>query len=288
MSGDDANSPALDEGFGPTGSRSSIGILASSSTSMAVRVCGLGLGFLAHIVLSRILGASQYGSYVIALGWAMVLVIPARLGLDNSVLRFATIYREEGRAADLRGLVRFSLACMGALSLIIASCLLIAKAAGTGSLRSVDWVMLAGIALLIPFSAVLGWLSTLVRTANRIFAAQFYEQVLRPALLIAALVALMLAGLRLDAPDAMLITAATVAAAMIGIAVQTKAVFRSVPRVHASFGHRREWLSVSWVRLRAPMTGMMEFRLASTQARANCTCVIPLLEAISRRRATSF
>ncbi len=222
-------------------------VIGNSVTSMTVRVLGVGIAFLSQIILSRMLGASQFGSYVIALGWAMVLVIPARLGLDNSVLRYATIYREQGRAEDFRGLVVLSLACMAASSLLIGSALLVAKGAGAGLLSPIGWVMLAGVILLVPFSAILGWFSSLVRTANHIFAAQFYEQALRPTLLILALGLLALVERRPDAGQAMLITSVAVGVAAVGIAVHARGAFPTMHHARASFEHRREWLSVSWV-----------------------------------------
>lgn len=228
-------------------SEGSLQILRGSFTSMTVRVCGLALAFLSHLVLSRTLGVAQYGSYVIALGWAMVLVVPARLGLDNSALRFATIYRHERQCGDFRGLVIFSLATIGLASTAIAAALLLGWWGGIAPLRRIDLLLLAGIAITIPFSALLAWLSALIRTANRIFAAQFYEQVLRPGLLIAAIVVLALAGRRLDASSAMLLTGLTVGIATIAIAVQAKSSFADIPAGHASLQHRKEWLSVSWV-----------------------------------------
>jgi O-antigen/teichoic acid export membrane protein len=214
---------------------------------MAVRVVGLALAFTTHLILSRVLGASQYGAYAIALGWAMVLAIPARLGLDNSVLRFATIYREEGRGSDFRGLIIFSLASISALSLIIAGALLAAKQIGFGPLRKIEMSLLIGMAMLIPFSAMLGWTSSLVRTANRIFAAQFYEQALRPALLIGALLLFVGTGGRLDAAGAMLLTGATAGIAMICLGLHARTSFAEIPLGPASLEHRGEWLSVSWV-----------------------------------------
>lgn len=219
----------------------------ASATSMAVRVIGLGLAFLSHLILSRVLGASQYGTYVIALGWAMVLVIPARLGLDNSALRFATIYREEQQGSDFRGLVVFSLCAIGAMSLLIVSGLIAAKLAGVGPLRPIPMPLLIGLAMLIPFSAMTGWLSALIRTANRIFASQFYDQVLRPALLAVVIALFALSGSGLDAGRAMIATGLTVGIAMIGIAAHARASFRKMPAGRASFDHRHEWLSVSWV-----------------------------------------
>lgn len=221
----------------------------SSAISMSVRVTGLALAFVLHLILSRMLGASEYGHYVIALGWAMVLVIPARLGLDNSALRYATIYREQHRAGDFRGLVTFSLLAIAGVSAAIGLILLAGREAGIAPLAAAHPMTLISIVLLVPFMAVLGWLSALVRTANRIFASQFYEQVLRPTLLIIAVIAAVLAGAALDSPSAMLLTSATAIVVTIGLAFHSRSAFAGMERARPSFEHRNEWLSVSGVLL---------------------------------------
>jgi O-antigen/teichoic acid export membrane protein len=218
-----------------------------SAVSMLVRVAGMVLALLSHLILSRAMGASEYGSYVIALGWAMVLVIPARLGLDNNVLRFATIYREEHRIGALHGLIRFSLAAIALASMLIAGGLLLARAVGVGPLRDVNVMLLLGVASIILPLAVLGWLSALIRTAHRILASQFYEQVLRPFLLIVGLGVVLVAGRSLDAAGAMLLTGGTVAIALAGIAVHARKTFGPMRAVQRSFEDRRLWLSVSGV-----------------------------------------
>jgi O-antigen/teichoic acid export membrane protein len=218
----------------------------ASAVSMGVRVTGLVLVFLSHLLLSRALGASQYGQYMIGLGWAMVLVIPARMGLDNSVLRFATVYREEARAGDLRGLIAFSLCAIALVSASIVGAMTLAKAAAAEPLKSIGWLMISGIALMVPTLAILGWLSALVRTANRIFASQFYEQVMRPMLLIALVALAILSGRRMDAGAAMLLTSVAVLLSMGAITVHARRTFAGLPPERVRIDHRREWLSVSW------------------------------------------
>jgi len=226
--------------------RLEIHLTHASAVSVGVRVAGLGLAFVSHLVLSRILGANQYGHYMIALGWGMVLVIPCRMGLDNSVLRFATIYRDEAKSGDFRGLVVFSATSIAVVALAIVSIILLAKSAGFGPLAPVGWPLVAGLALLVPALAMLGWLSALIRTANRIFASQFYEQVLRPALLIALLGLAVVAGIGLDAGQAMILTGITVVIAMLGIGLHSWRLFADLLSTRASFDRRRDWLSVSW------------------------------------------
>ena len=215
-----------------------------SAISMIVRAAGMATAFLSHLVLSRMLGAAQYGHYVIALGWAMVLVVPARLGLDNTALRFATIYRDEGRTDALRGLVYFSLMVIAGASLLIALVLVIAKQLGAPPLREIDARLVLGVASLVFPLAALGWLSALVRTASQIFASQFYEQLLRPGLLIVALISVSF-WRQLDAALAMVVTSATAVVALLSMSIGARRILAQGKR--SSFVDRKMWLSVSWV-----------------------------------------
>lgn len=213
---------------------------------MAVRVIGMIVALASHLVLSRLLGAQEYGRYVIALGWAMMLVVPARLGLDNTTLRFATVYREEGRSGALRALMLTSLATITAVSVGLAILLLGLKLAEAPFLEGVEFSLLTWVAAMVFPLAVLGWLSALARTIRKIFASQFYEQVLRPMLLIASLAMFMWVGIHLDSRTAMLLTVACTAAAMIGLAVHTGRAFTSLSHAAPDFGEWRLWFSVSW------------------------------------------
>lgn len=224
-------------------------LLKGSAISMAVRVIGMIAALASHLILSRFLGAQEYGYYVISLGWAMVLVIPARMGLDNAALRFATVYRQEGRSGALLALILGSLAMIAGTSSVIALVLLGLKLARAPFLSGVEFSLLVWVAAMVFPLAILGWLSALIRTAHKIFSSQFYEQVLRPVLLIAALGLFLVAGFRLDAGKAMFLTVACTTAATIGIALQIGHIFKSLRGTAPDFGERRLWLSVSWVLL---------------------------------------
>ena len=224
-------------------------LVSGSIVSMAVRVAGMAIGFGSHILLSRALGASAYGSYVIALGWVMILAVVTRLGLDNVALRFATNYREEGRVGDFRGFKQFSLLSILAISCLIAIIGFAAKLLGVSLLKDVSLEMLAWTALLTATLAFLGWYAVLMRTAQQIFLGQAYEQLLRPALLVSAVGAMLLAGQRLSAPGAMALTFGSALVALVGIALHSRRYFAAMRGEKARFVEYRAWLSMGWVLL---------------------------------------
>src|SRR5262245_46702146 len=83
-------------------------ILAGGLTSIAIRSLGLGLGFVAQVLLSRAVGISEFGAYSIAISWGMFLSVIVTFGSDTTVLKFASGYRSEGHDHSLNSLGLYS------------------------------------------------------------------------------------------------------------------------------------------------------------------------------------
>ena len=216
-------------------------IVCAALVSMAVRVAGLMLSYVANILLSRLLGLQAYGEYVIALSWALIFALPAKAGFDNSALRYSSIYLERDDFAALRGFVRFASATVTVVSLAVGAIILVAGS----RLIPVGEGTRAWAALLVLPLALLTLYSVVMRTARRIVAAQFYEQVLRPSLVIAGLGIVFIAGVRVSASSAMGLTTVAAAVALVALLVQLRRVLRSA-RSHAPrYDEWRRWVAVS-------------------------------------------
>ena len=208
---------------------------------MAVRLIGLGLSYVANILFSRFLGVQAYGEYVIALSWALVLTLPAKAGFDNSALRYSTVYLERDDAARLRGFVHFAAGTVVTISALIALLIVV-----FGSrFIPVDEQTRTWTALLVPPLALLTLFSVVLRTTRRIVAAQFYEQVLRPALIIGGLGVGFAAGVRFAPSSAMALTAIASVIALFGIHLHVGRVFRPVISASPSYDEWRQWIAVS-------------------------------------------
>lgn len=222
------------------------GVLRSSAVSMSVRTAGLALAFLSQLLISQTVGVSAYGQYSIALGWALILVIPARLGVDNTVLRYASIYLEEENFAALRALIRFALVIMVLSSSTVAILLIAQAQLGSGLFSMFSSGAVLWIGALIFTLAALGLYSALIRSAKRVLASQLYEQVLRPGALIALIGAATFLGIHLSAEQALILTVIAAGAALAGIVVH----FHSIAPPLRAYGHdqgdRREWIAVGW------------------------------------------
>lgn len=216
-------------------------VLRGAAESISVRVAGVALSYLANVTLSRLLGLSDYGKYAIALSWVLVLALPAKAGFDNSSLRYATIYIERGDSAALRGFIRFAARTVITISLVMGACILLAGARFAHADRF-ELVWAAG--MVMPL-ALLALYSVLMRTAQRVIASQFYEQMLRPFLVIAGAGALAIAGAKLTAGNALMITTLAAFAALAVLITHFYAVFGSFIRARPDYAPWRQWVAVS-------------------------------------------
>lgn len=93
------------------------------AAAFSAKAAGAGLGFLTSILLARILGAGGTGIYFLALTIVGIGATIARLGLDNAVLRFASVAYDQDDKASLAALYRQSMGLVfivgGAVALLI-------------------------------------------------------------------------------------------------------------------------------------------------------------------------
>ena len=64
----------------------------SGALALGIRIAGAGGMFLSQIVLARSLGVTAFGEYSLVIAWLQVLTVVAKLGLDNSSLRYVSEY----------------------------------------------------------------------------------------------------------------------------------------------------------------------------------------------------
>lgn len=215
-------------------------ILRGAVESTVVRVGGMVLSYAATVLLSRLLGVSDYGKYAIALSWVLVLSLFAKAGFDNSSLRYATVYLERGDGASLRAFLRFAAGAIAVIALVIGALII---AAGSELARD-DRGLLIWAALMVPPLALLALFSVLMRIAHRVIASQFYEQMLRPLLIIMLAGGMALAGIELTARGALMVSTLAAFGAGGALWIHFRAVFASSLRERPDYSRWREWLVV--------------------------------------------
>src|SRR4051812_2977449 len=79
--------------------------LSTAPFMMLARLAGAGAGFLAQLVLARLLAPEALGKFFAATSLAAVLGIIATQGYAGIIQRFVTRYRQPGRTAQLAAFV---------------------------------------------------------------------------------------------------------------------------------------------------------------------------------------
>ena len=217
-------------------------LVGGALISSIVRVAGVALGYLAHVLLARLLGLHAYGQYVVALSWALVLTIPTRLGFDQSALRYATVYLESGELGRFRGFVRVAIISVS-LAAAGLGCLMVL--AGSRITAGAGAAVIVPAALIILPLALLGVVSVVMRTSGQIFASQFYDQLFRPALLIAILGGVALAGMPTTVSSALIATALSAFGALAALGIHFWRQFHPARSVRANYDAWKPWIAVS-------------------------------------------
>lgn len=203
------------------------------------------LGFLVGVMLARLLGASGYGVYALAMTTATLVGTLTEFGLPVLAMREVGTARSTGAWGRVRGLIAWS----DRLILALSAALIAATLAWTGlrptSAGEVSSAALLWAAALVPFVAIGKLRGFLLLALDRVFASQFPVMVLRPLLFLAGCLAIWgLAG-RLE-PEAALAVQTIVAALVMVLAIALYRRSRPADLVAAPPEKSvREWLSAS-------------------------------------------
>ena len=81
-------------------------LVAQTAGSSALNAATLVFNSVVALLLSRLLGRDGYGAYAFAIAWALLLSVPAMLGLSQLVVREIATYRARRDWARVRGLLR--------------------------------------------------------------------------------------------------------------------------------------------------------------------------------------
>jgi O-antigen/teichoic acid export membrane protein len=180
---------------------------------------------------------------VILLGWALLLSVPARLGFDASALRYTTVYLEHADWPALRGFVSLSIAVVTAVSLLLAVGMVVF---GRGIAASTPAPDIFWASTIIVPTALIGLLSAMMLTAKKFFAAQFFDQVFRPALILLFIGGgTLIEGAVIGTREALVVTSAASLVAALALFIYFAAVFRHSFQAKADFSRASTWLRVS-------------------------------------------
>lgn len=167
-------------------------LYGSTSISFIMRICGVGLLFIANVMLARALTPGEYGLYAYIIEIAAFGAVIACLGFDQIAVRIVPDLLADGNYSGLRRFLCSGIAAIIIGVLVIGVPLLAIWYRGLLPDSISPTVLLLSVLLIVALSA-LRFGQEVLRAARRIAVSQVYEQLVWPmALLIVA--AIMLAG----------------------------------------------------------------------------------------------
>lgn len=237
-------------------------LLRGASGAFIVRVIGVGLMFVTHMILARALGASSYGNFVYAMTWLTILSLFGILGLDNASLRFVAEYNGTRKWGMLKGFVersgQFSLVMSVFVALSAAGVLWLIRDKIELELATSLWVAF----MILPLYSLLEIRVAGLRALKHVAKSQFAGQILRPFVFLCGLgVIYFVSGEVLNASTAMAINLVGFAAALLFVVVLfnkalSKDAVDSVP----------EYMTKTWTRVALPMLLMNAMLQTENQA----------------------
>ena len=162
-------------------------LVRGGAVSFGMSTFALALGFLTNVLVSRMLGVDGYGQFAIALGWCMILAIPAMAGMDFAVLRYAPVYFGYAGRRDLLGLAAFAMLVTVLASSVCIACVGVALHLAPNWVGGISAAYLTPIGITIAGTALLGVNGSFFRARYDVFYFQFYPQVLRGVLVVGVL-----------------------------------------------------------------------------------------------------
>ena len=77
--------------------------LQGAAGTFGLKVAFSGFSLILNVLLTRLLGAAGYGAYTYAFAWAVLLGVPAMLGMDQVLVRAFATYHVESAWGRMRG-----------------------------------------------------------------------------------------------------------------------------------------------------------------------------------------
>lgn len=155
-------------------------IVKGAAGSFGLKIVSLGISFVTNVVLARLLGATDYGTYVYVLAWVTFLGIPACMGLPGYVAREVAVYRAQKNWAYLKGLIYWASQVVFLASLVIAilAAGVVAILDLSSQMRSIFWLML----LSFPLVTLTSVRQAAMNGFNKVVAGDFPELLVKPLL----------------------------------------------------------------------------------------------------------
>lgn len=210
---------------------------------LAITGLGVAVGFVVQVVIARLLGVGEFGIYAWALAWVNFLLLFACSGFDGLMSKRLPAYLIDRRFGAARGFLLFSGYWVGGWALLLSLLVFGGAWAAREHLLPGALATLAICILVTPLFALGSLRQSILRALKQVMRGQVLEAVVRPLLLAAfAVVLVLMAGAAASAATAMF---AQLAASAIVFAIGGVWVLRALPaavREQAPQWQRQSWL----------------------------------------------
>ena len=239
-------------------------IVKAVSGGLAVKVVSMAIAFATQLVLANALGTSEYGEYLLVLGWLSLLLPIATLGTGESVVRLVGEYAEHEEHKLMNGVITLAnIICVLSATLIAVLTVLTVRLSVSNGWVSEDLEMVFSIgAALLPFMALSAPRKGALRALLRAWQSLIPDGIVKPAIIALSMgIWLWVFGGRGTSEGAMIVN---ICATGIAFLFGTYLLHRALPVRSKGAGremHTREWLSVS-----VPFTLLAWLYVALSQA----------------------
>lgn len=214
-----------------------------------VNVLGIGLMFVAHVLLARLIDASSYGNFAYALTWLNVLVLFGKLGLDTASLRFVAEYNGTGQWGLMKGFVTRSSQVALAGSLLVAVATAAVLWIFRYRLNPELFTVFGLLCLILPLYSLLLVRSAALRGLKKVVKAHMAIRVVRPLVLMLGLGGLYFSvKSALDATAAMTMEMIAISLSLLFVAVCFQTTFPG-----QAVDAYPEYKTSTWIRVAFPM-----------------------------------
>ena len=213
--------------------------------SFALNVVNVAATLLTTVLLARIMGVTEFGTFSFVIATVTLLGIPAILGVDRLLTRDIAVHVSRSAFGLARGLLRraqqFVLATSLTLALVAA---VVAWVVTVGEISASLAAFLLGLAAL-PFLAIGRVVQGALMGLHHILLGQSAEYVLRPMILLGLVIVFAALGATVDAPVAVLFQGLSLAiACLVSVLLlrsRTPAAIRASEPLYAT----RQWISTA-------------------------------------------
>jgi len=198
-----------------------------SIAAFIIAAVGVVISFVMQTTLARSLGDTEYGTYTVVLVWMNVILLGTKVELDIVTTRFVGAYAATNDWPRLHGLLRFIPQRVFLRSLIVATL----GAIGLLGVRGTrfDHFVASGLVALPLFvlTAQVMVRSAALQGFKHVLASQLPTVVVRPALFLACVWILLIAGVQMAPQSAVAINAL---ATVVAVVVAERYLRRAAPR----------------------------------------------------------